>query len=515
MWRVYIPQLICEISLMLRSRLWFCTALALLLAQTANLHAALPTFQVRFDPQIHPEPFSGRVYLFASRTNPQPRLGPSWFHPEPFLSKEVSDWRGGETISLSFDDPEAMVFPAENLPASLAGYHVQAVVRFNDWERKIGGGPGNGYSAAHLVEAGANEIRLTIDSLVKERPFQETAWGKLLEVPSRRLSEFHSREVALRAAVQLPPSYYDYPERRYPTIVRIPGFGGDHRVDPIGQPSEVLVNATAEFIVVHLDPNFPWGHHVFANSDNNGPVGTAFVKEFLPALDQQFRTIPQANARFLTGHSSGGWSSLWLQVAHPNQFGGVWSTAPDPVDFRDFQNINIYQPGTNMWFDDNGEKRPLARMNGEVVIDYKTFDKMEQVLGHGGQLRSFEAVFGPRGADGEPVPLWNRETGAVDPEVAQAWRRYDINHLLKTNWPTLGPKLEGELHVFMGTEDTFYLEGATKNLKETLEDLGSDAVVELVPGADHFSLLTPELKGRILEEMTEAFLKEHPTWPRE
>ena len=102
-------------------------------------------------------------------------------------------------------------------------------------------------------------------------------------------------------------------------------------------------------------------------------------------------------------------------------------------------------------------------------------------MGRGGQLYSFEAVFSPKGSDGSPRQLWNRQSGAVDPKVADSWRRYDIRLILERNWPKLGPKLAGKLHIYMGAEDTFYLEGATRLLGESLKKLGSDAVVEIVP----------------------------------
>ena len=59
---------------------------------------------------------------------------------------------------------------------------------------------------------------------------------------------------------------------------------------------------------------------------------------------------------------------------------------------------------------------------------------------------------------------------------------------------------------FMGDADTFYLDGATVLLKESLEQLGSDAVVEIHPGKDHGSLMTAELRNRIRREMVDAFL---------
>jgi hypothetical protein len=146
-------------------------------------------------------------------------------------------------------------------------------------------------------------------------------------------------------------------------------------------------------------------------------------------------------------------------------------------------------------------------VRGRVVLWYDDFAWMEHVGGHGGQLHSFEAVFSERGADGRPRLLWNRRTGEIDPAVARTWRRYDIRHVLEQNWETLGPKLAGKLHVFMGSEDTFYLDGATARLQESLAKLGSDAVVEIHAGKDHSSLMTAELRARIEREMAEQFLR--------
>jgi S-formylglutathione hydrolase FrmB len=262
------------------------------------------------------------------------------------------------------------------------------------------------------------------------------------------------------------------------------------------------------FIVVHLDANCPTGHSVFADSDNNGPWGKALTTELIPEIDKSFRTIADSRARLLTGHSSGGWSTLWLQVTYPDVFGGTWSTAPDPVDFRDFQQIDIYKPGNNMFVAEDGTNRPLARRQGSVAILYKDFVAMERPI-RGEQIGSFEAVFSPRGKDGQPMPLFSRDTGAIDPEVARAWQRYDIGKVLRENWNQLAPKLSGKIHVYMGDSDTFYLEGATKLLSQDLKALNSDAVVEFFPG-DHGSFMTRDLRSRIDREMCRQILKHFP-----
>jgi S-formylglutathione hydrolase FrmB len=158
-----------------------------------------------------------------------------------------------------------------------------------------------------------------------------------------------------------------------------------------------------------------------------------------------------------------------------------------------------------MFKDENGKPRPIARSGGKGVLFYQGFSDMEEVFGRGGQLASFEAVFSPRGSDGRPCKLWDRKTGAVDAEVARAWQRYDIRLQLERNWKVLGPKLAGKLHVYMGGDDTFYLEGATALLAESLKRLGSDAKVEIFPGRHHGNLIDRALRQRMNQQMAEQF----------
>lgn len=509
-----------NVSLSIRqsSRCLFCAVLFVIPVwvspSSAEETEATPwTVEVEFSPQVHAKPFSGRVYLFFSKRNPQPRLGPNWFRPEPFVSRDVENWKPGERLTFSSDQPKAMLaFPRDFAKHDLADYHVQAVARFNPYERNVGTGPGNGYSGVKEIPSDktAKPIQLVIDQTVAEPNFPETKWCKELKVRSKLLSEFHHRDVFLKASVLLPASYFEETNRRYPVIFQIPGFGGTHSVGKRTEPVKETNKDGVEYMRVMLDPSCPLGHHVFADSANNGPVGKALVNELIPALDKNYRTLPESTARFLTGHSSGGWSSLWLQVTYPDTFGGTWSTAPDPVDFRDFQRINLYNKGENMYRDAEGKRRPLGRHNGRVLLWYREFDHMETVLGPGGQLHSFEAVFSPRGKNGKPRKVWNRETGEIDTDVARNWEKYDIRLILERNWKTLGPKLQGKLHVIMGDVDTFYLEGATILLKKSLAELPGDAVVEIHEGKDHMNLLDSQLRSRIRAEMTDAFLKHHP-----
>lgn len=487
-------------------------------ASPPNAPAADWRFAVRFSPAAHGGTYTGRVYIFFSQFRAEPRHDPNWFHPEEFIARDVTRWRPGETLEFQSGDKQILAYPGPLGTFDLAGRRAQAVVRFNPFERRIGDGPGNGYSqVVRIGDAQRDPAQpvFVVDRLVPPRTFPEEAWRKELTVRSRLLSNFLGRDVSLCAAVVLPAGYQSEKSRRYPTIFTVPGFGGTHypsRFEPLlPQPAQKGV----EFVRVVLDPSCPLGHHVFADSANNGPVGEALVKEFLPAYDRAFRSVGDPRARFLTGHSSGGWSTLWLQVAYPDRFGGTWSTSPDPVDFRDFQGIDIYRPGENMYFDraGAGKERPLARFGQRVLLTFPGFARMEDILGSGGQLHSFEAVFSPRGSDGQPQLLWDRTTGAIHADVARAWEKYDIRLLLERNWKTLGPKLAGKIHVFTGADDTFYLDGAARLLRESLAKSGGDAVVEIHPGKDHSTLLDAELTERIRSEMADTYRKAFPHDP--
>ena len=130
------------------------------------------------------------------------------------------------------------------------------------------------------------------------------------------------------------------------------------------------------------------------------------------------------------------------------------------------------------------------------------FAQQERVLGsYGGQMSSFEAVFSPRGADGRPMQLFDRETGDVNPEVAKAWERYDIATILRHNWATLGPKLKGKIHLIVGADDTFHLEESAHLLEDTIKQLGGKPDFRYIPGGTHFNLYRNGLADQIAIEM--------------
>ncbi len=349
-------------------------------------------------------------------------------------------------------------------------------------------------------------IALRLDQIVPPKTFPDVKWVKEVSISSQLLGRFFKREVLLQAAVTLPAGYDEHPERRYPVIYEVTGFSGSYWESLRQKSPPTAAAGETDFIRVLLDGQCEWGHHVYADSATNGPRGLSLVEELIPEIDRRFRTVAKPAGRFVAGHSSGGWSSLWLQISHPDFFGGVWSSSPDPVDFRDFQQVDLYaEPPLSLYFDGEGKPRPIARKGGKPVLFFPSFGKMDDALGRGGQLRSFEAVFSPLEPDGLPRKLWDRTTGRIDPEVARTWEKYDIRLQLERNWKDLEPRLRGKLHITVGSLDTFYLDGAVLRLADSLKRLGSDAEITIVPGADHGTILSADYFHRVRRQMTAAF----------
>ena len=67
-------------------------------------------------------------------------------------------------------------------------------------------------------------------------------------------------------------------------------------------------------------------------------------------------------------------------------------------------------------------------MGGKDIMLLRQYAQQERVLGYyGGQFASFNAVFSPKGPDGQPLKLFDIATGRIDASVQKEWER--IRHL--------------------------------------------------------------------------------------
>ncbi len=457
-------------------------------------------FRVTAGPEIT-SPVSGRVLIFLSSGKDAKEVDLNEFHPSStyVAAKEVHDLRPGASVDVDTDD---VVFPEPFSNLKPGDYQAQAVLDIGHTYNYSGRTAGDWISPVTPLPnwtpgAGA-EPELTLTSTVPPRtlpkgtPEQEAA-AHLEEMQSAALTQFWGQPMFVRAWVILPPGYEAHGKARYPTVYWTHGFGGNLAYSKLF--GERIYSRMAEkkmpaMIWVMLDESLPTGTHEFADSVNDGPWGKALTAEFIPYLEARYKMDARVNGRFLQGHSSGGWATLQLQVNYPRIFGGTWSTSPDPSDFHDFTGPDLYAPHANVYHRPDGTPYPLMRDHAKVIATWEQFGKMEPVLGeYGGQIASFDWVFSPRGKDGRPEQMFDRATGDVNPAVVAYWHdHYDLAYLCQANWAQRGKDLRGKIHVFVGTADTFYLDGAAHKFDAVLQGLHADAHFMFIPDRTHFDL---------------------------
>lgn len=483
------------------------TAIAVFL-QIQSISAKTTYFKIKAGTAVASAPVSGRILIFMMKSSkPLTMIGPIFNDPEAvFISgTEISNLRPGESVAINADED---AYPAKFSVAPKGEYQVMALLDRDHSYTYDGAGAGDLLSEVAKVKMPADgEIELTLSKEIPAGKIDIPAGAKVIEFESPLLSAFWGRPIKMQASVVVPPSYDSSKIQTFPTVYNIHGYGGNNLKSLRAVPDLLKAmreGKRPEMIYVYLNANCPLGHHVFADSANNGPWGTALVKEFIPFLEKQYRMDAKPSGRFLTGHSSGGWSTLWVMITHPDFFGGTWSTSPDPVDFRSFAGGADFtkNPPQNAFVDAGGNDAKLIRDGGKEIMSLRQYAGQEKALGYyDGQMGSFNAVFSPKGNDGQPMKIFDSDTGQIDPVVQHSWEKYDISKILRANWQTLGPKLKGKLHITVGTADTFHLNEAVELLDAELKKLGSDAKIDYIEGRTHFDLYKDGLGDRIANEM--------------
>lgn len=470
-------------------------------------------FRVSLDPVLSAKPVSGRLIIFMT-DNPKPQeilepafgqdSGKTWM-----TAREIQDLAPGASVEL---DPDEVFSPQPLSQAPVGDYQVMAMLdvdhnaAYNTFTNPDLRSPVIRLKALNPAAAEPVELKLS-DHVPQHTPAALVRGEELVDFVSPSLSRFWGRPIHMGAVVVL-PSDYATAKRRYPTVYMTHGFGG--KLEYLRQTGAQTAKQMEEgkqppMIWVLLDESCPGGTHEFADSVNNGPWGHALTTELIPYLERKYRMDARPTGRFLTGHSSGGWATMWLQVTYPRVFGGTWSISPDPVDFRDFTNTDLTKD-ENVYHRPDGSPTHLVREGGKDIMSFEEYSREEAVIGeYGGQISSFDWVFSPRGADGRPQPLFDRQTGKIDKDVVKYWlEHYDISRILTSKRQMLGPLLRGKIHIVVGTADTFYLDGPVHLLQQAIAPLGYDAKITFLEGRTHGDVYKGGLETRIAQQMYEV-----------
>lgn len=494
---------------------FFLLAGAFSLSSCVSQSSPKTRFVLSFSPSVREEAITGRAFIMISRDDRrEPRLqAGSWRNSVPFFGQDVDNLDPGDSVII---DETILGYPVKSLMDIPAGdYYVQALLnvytRFeradghviwahmDQWEgQQFNRSPGNFHSDVQKVRldpAKGYTIELNMDRVIPpiEVP-ADTEWVKHIKFKSELLSEFWGHPIYLGATILLPKGYDSNPDVYYPVIYKQGHFSTRA---PYGfqaeEPGEDNRRARGgfDFFKVWTADDFPrmvavtfqhpcpyFDDSYAVNSVNCGPYGDAIMQELIPKIEGQFRIIRKPYARVLTGGSTGGWETLALQIFYPDFFGGAWSLCPDPIDFRQYGLVNIYDD-ENAFFIESGwmkPERPLMRDgHGQVLVTVREMSQLETVLGtkgrSGQQLDIWQAAYGPIGEDGYPRPLWDKTTGKIDRDVALNMReRCDLAYYLNKHWAEIGSELVGKLHLICGDMDNYYLNEAVYEMEEFLEN---------------------------------------------
>jgi hypothetical protein len=530
------------------------------------------------------KPLNGHLVVVIAKSDkeePRMQLSEGYLSAQGF-GVDVNGQNAGEPIVV---DAKTFGYPRRSLDDLDAGdYFVQAV--FNVYEQfHLASGktvwlppdkgegqhwnlkPGNPYNMPvkiHFDPKAQGTIKLTLDQVIPpiegsdKDPVVMAAkdpgakWLKYMRFRSEKLSKFWGRDVWLGAWILLPDGFDEHPDARFPLVVYQDHYYAGFRPvpfvttmpDPKSPGASRLANGYRFFqdwtagrlprvILIYVQNANPYYDDSYdVDSANVGPYGAAINEELIPAIEKKYRGIGQGWARATFGGSTGGWEALATQVFYPDMYNGTWAACPDPVDFHAYQNIDLYND-TNAFMrkGDFGEI-PIAgdrKPDGTIIATAGGEFGFEYVLGTHGrsteQWNIWQAVFSPAAEDGYPAQIIDPVTGDIDKKVLEYWHEhYDLTAIMKRDWPTLGPKLEGKLHLAVGDGDTYFLNNAVHLLQKELDatrNPHSDATFQYGPGMPHCYTGGPaeytmqqnnaDWAQRVLPQMVEHMLATAPT----
>src|SRR5215216_2983227 len=382
------------------SVLWF--------TSNAQMKSTNLRFDITLPASASKEALEGRLLLLISTNkDEEPRFQISEdLTTQQVFGIDVDALKPGDTKTM---DQGAFGYPIRSLSEIKPGeYWVQALFhRYETFKRSDGHtvklpmdrgegqqwsrAPGNLYSTPKQIRIDANNqpVSITLDQVIPPiEPPKDTKYIKHIKIQSERLTKFWGRPMHLGAHVLLPEGFDTHPEARYPLVIfhgHFPAdFGGfrEQPPDPNLKPdynqrfklagyNRIVQEQAYQFYKDWTGPDFPrfiiveiqhanpfYDDSYAVNSANLGPYGDAITYELVPEIEKRFRGIGQGWARFLYGGSTGGWEALAVQMFYPDEYNGCFAACPDPIDFRAYTTVNLYENLNAYYLESKFKKTP-------------------------------------------------------------------------------------------------------------------------------------------------------------
>ena len=484
-------------------------------------------FEITYPEKFSENGYDGRLLLMISNNNnaePRFQINDS-HHTQIIFGIDVESWKSGETQIF---DSNVYGYPIKSIGNLKEGeYYVQAFLHkyetFNlstGYKVKLPKDQGEGqkwnispknlYSTPKKVKISkSGTVKLSLENEISPiEPIKDSKYIKHVKIKSEMLSKFWGRDMFLQANVLVPHNFNKNSKVKYPLMIfhgHFPNTFRGFRTEPPAAPKkDTIYNSRfgitgykyiqekeaydlyknwisddfPRFIAIEIQHQNPYYDDSYAvNSANLGPYGDAITYELIPHVENLFNGVGEGWGRFLYGGSTGGWEALAVQVFYPSEYNGCFAACPDPIDFRAFTVVNIYEDENAYYHKSDYKKTLRAGMrDGKGIIKSHLIDMnhREMVLGSkgrsGDQWDIWQAVFSPAGDDGYPKPIWDKKTGEIDKYVAEYWKEnYDLSYILERDWNKIGNDLIGKLHIYCGDMDNYYLNNAVVLTEEFLE----------------------------------------------
>ena len=484
-------------------------------------------FEITYPEKFSENGYDGRLLLMISNNNnaePRFQINDS-HHTQIIFGIDVESWKSGETQIF---DSNVYGYPIKSIGNLKEGeYYIQAFLHkyetFNlstGYKVKLPKDQGEGqkwnispknlYSTPKKVKISkSGTVKLSLENEISPiEPIQDSKYIKHVKIKSEMLSKFWGRDMFLQANVLVPHNFNKNSKVKYPLMIfhgHFPNTFRGFRTEPPAAPKkDTIYNSRfgitgykyiqekeaydlyknwisddfPRFIAIEIQHQNPYYDDSYAvNSANLGPYGDAITYELIPHVENLFNGVGEGWGRFLYGGSTGGWEALAVQVFYPSEYNGCFAACPDPIDFRAFTVVNIYEDENAYYHKSDYKKTLRAGMrDGKGIIKSHLIDMnhREMVLGSrgrsGDQWDIWQAVFSPAGDDGYPKPIWDKKTGKIDKYVAEYWKEnYDLSYILERDWNKIGNDLIGKLHIYCGDMDNYYLNNAVVLTEEFLE----------------------------------------------
>ncbi len=484
-------------------------------------------FEITYPEKFSENGYDGRLLLMISNnSNAEPRFQINdSHHTQIIFGIDVESWKSGETQIF---DSNVYGYPIKSIGNLKEGeYYVQAFLHkyetFNlstGYKVKLPKDQGEGqkwnispknlYSTPKKVKISkSGTIKISLENEISPiEPIKDSKYIKHVKIKSEMLSKFWGRDMFLQANVLVPHNFNKNSKVKYPLMIfhgHFPNTFRGFRTEPPAAPKkDTIYNSRfgitgykyiqekeaydlyknwisddfPRFIAIEIQHQNPYYDDSYAvNSANLGPYGDAITYELIPHVENLFNGVGEGWGRFLYGGSTGGWEALAVQVFYPSEYNGCFAACPDPIDFRAFTVVNIYEDENAYYHKSDYKKTLRAGMrDGKGIIKSHLIDMnhREMVLGSkgrsGDQWDIWQAVFSPAGDDGYPKPIWDKKTGKIDKYVAEYWKEnYDLSYILERDWNKIGNDLIGKLHIYCGDMDNYYLNNAVVLTEEFLE----------------------------------------------